>query len=174
MKRQWLFAVALLAFSASAMAVDGYKNLKFGMSEKDALSTKTCSFRKSHPDDKGVDTYFCTDFKAGGKRTNALILFIDGKLARFGFNQSADDALAIMQAMKEKYGEPIDPPSTDQLRSLERVPNDSVDINFDNNTVTIRLTTDDNLNQSILILYSAADFDQKMVALKNAQISSDL
>jgi len=174
MKRQWLFAAALLAFSASSMAVDGYKNLKFGMSRQDVLATKTCSFRKSPSDDKGVDTYFCTNFKVGGKRTNALVLFIDGKLARFGFNQPANDALAIMQAMKDKYGDPIDPPSMDQLQALERVPNDSVDINFDNNTVTIRLTTDDDLNQNMLILYSAADFDQKMIALKNAQISSDL
>lgn len=174
MKRQWLFAAALLAFSASSMAVDGYKNLKFGMSEKDALSTKTCSFKKTPSGQKGLDFFSCENFKFGGKDASAGIFFIDGKLARFGFEQPVDDAIAFIETMKEKYGEPINPPSMSSLQALQRVPNSTVDVNFDNNTVSIRFISDADLNQGMLVMYSIPDYNQKLIALKNAQISSDL
>lgn len=102
------------------------------------------------------------------------VFFMDGKLARFGFEQPANDAAAFLETMVQKYGRPIDPPSMDRLRALERIPNDAVDVNFDNNTVTIRFTTDAYLNQRMVIMYSIPDYNQKLIDLKNAQISSDL
>ncbi|WP_337050189.1 hypothetical protein [Serratia fonticola] len=175
MKKQWVFAAALMAFSASSMAVDGYKNLKFGMSEADALATKTCNFKKRPSGEKGVDQFVCGNFKVGGKSTNsAVMLFIGGKLIRFGFEQPVDDIEPILQAMRDKYGAAINPPTRSQIEALERVPNDSVDINFDNNTVTLRLITDERLNQSMLVMYSVKDFDQQWNDLKNSQLSSDL
>ncbi|WP_163304453.1 hypothetical protein [Enterobacter ludwigii] len=174
MKRQWLFAATLLAFSASSMAVDGYKNLKFGMSAREALATKTCSFRMGSSDQKGVDMYVCDDFKIGGQLANGYMFFMDKKLARFAFQQPVKDAISVLESIKGKYGEPINPPSRESLMNLDRIPNSGIDVDYDHGTVTVRFTSDERLYQRMWVMYSIPEYNQKMIDLKNAQISSDL
>jgi hypothetical protein len=174
MKRQWLFAAALLAFSASSMAVDGYKNLKFGMTAKEALSTKTCSFRAGSSGQKGVDMYICDDFKIGGHKVLGYMFFIDSKLARFAFQQPIADAISVLEAIKKKYGEPLNPPSREALRTLDNIPNSSVEVDYDNATVAVRFTSDERLYQRMWVMYSIPDYNEKLISLKDSQISSDL
>lgn len=175
MKKQWVFAVALLAFSASAIAVDGYKDLKFGMSEKEIISTKTCSFRKIPTNEKGFDEYYCSNFKFGDKKTKAYLFFINGEFLRIGIEQSPDDFESLFTSLTAKYGEPSSRPTKSDLDALQKIPGSQAAVRFDKDTVYLLFTTDeDDMSQHLALVYTDPNYDTKYVALKNSVIKSDI
>ncbi|MBC3252841.1 hypothetical protein H8I91_21485 [Serratia fonticola] len=175
MKKQWVFAAALLAFSASAMAVDGYKNLKFGMSEKDVMETKTCSFRKIPTNEKGFDEYYCSNFKFGDKKKKASVFFINGEFLRIGIEQSPDDFESLFTSLTAKYGEPSSRPTKSDLDALQKIPGSQAAVGFDKDTVNLLFTTDeDDMSQHLAIVYTDSNYEKKYVALKSSAIKSDI
>ncbi|KLU16132.1 MULTISPECIES: hypothetical protein [Xenorhabdus] len=64
--------------SFGAMAVDGYKDAKFGMIEEEFLSKKLCNFEKfeESPRIKEISLYSCSDFSLANKKRGAMAFFL--------------------------------------------------------------------------------------------------
>lgn len=70
----------LFVASSSAMAVDGYKGVKFGSSLNELNAGKLCTWNKYQKNKTdGMDYYSCENFKFSGKNTLAMAFFIDKK-----------------------------------------------------------------------------------------------
>ncbi|WP_337050167.1 hypothetical protein [Serratia fonticola] len=177
MKKQWVFAAALMAFSASSMAVDGYKNLKFGMSEKEVIESNLCSFRyypaRESTYAKIEDDYDCHDFQFGDKKVRAIALFLNGKLSRLGIVVTTDDYNSVLTALRSKYGPGTESPDPSQKRLLT-VPGTQYAISFDNDTVELMSYSDEQLVIHTQIIYTIPDFFEKRDKLISAHISNDV
>lgn len=160
-------------FSSSAMAVDGYKNLKFGMSKKEVISSKICSLQKMSSD-SGVDTYMCADLKFGNSKSPAAVYFIGDKFVRLGIIQPFESATAILKQLISKYGQPEKAPDEQILQDIYSKPNITADILFDNKTVALRLTSNDNNIKQALVLYSVPNYDDLLTNAAGDSVSNDL
>ena len=111
MKR--LFIIFLL-FPFSAFAVDGYKNIKFGMSDSDILKLKICSFQSAeaktmYPWVKDLSRYkvlMCTDYSFLDRRVRLYVTFVDARLHKItlAFLDSVDFNEILLRLLKSKYG----------------------------------------------------------------------
>ncbi|MFZ4221483.1 hypothetical protein [Enterobacter ludwigii] len=177
MKRQWLFAAVLLAFSASAMAVDGYKNLKFGMSIKEVLDSHICSFKYYPSNDSTYeaieDDYDCHDFQFGDKKVRAIALFLQGKLSRIGIVIDSDDYNSVLAALRNKYGTGIESEYPSK-KNLHLVPNSNYYVSFDNDTVELMSVSDESLVIHSQIIYTIPNYFEKRDKLISAHISDDV
>ena len=178
MKKSLTLSAAVLCFaglfSSSAMAVDGYKNLKFGMSKKEVMASKMCSLVKSLSDHPNTEYYSCDDFLFGGKKTNAGVFFIDGKLMRVAILQSIDMVPGLMSQLSQKYGETESDYEKKDFDEIDTKPNKTLDINFDNKTVTLRLMSDENYNKRAVVMYSSSDFYNQLAKFQQESIKNDL
>ncbi|CDL82563.1 hypothetical protein ID852_08900 [Xenorhabdus sp. 42] len=78
-----IFALGMISFNA--MAVDGYKDAKFGMTEKEFFAKKLCHFEEGKPVDfsqsKGISLYSCPDFSFANTKRRAVAFFLMESLA---------------------------------------------------------------------------------------------
>ncbi len=178
MKRSSKLSVALLCiaglFSGSAMAVDGYKDLKFGTPKEQVLKSKLCRFKKEHSDQAGIEVYSCQNLKFGGKSAEAAVFLIEGKFSRLVVMQDYQLASGILNQLLDKYGAPVEQPNKQDFMDLESQPNKTVDVMFDNKTVVLRLMSDAGYNKSALIMYSAADYGEQLDKVQQKSMSDDL
>lgn len=178
MKKSLTLSATLLCiaglFSGSAMAVDGYKNLKFGMSKKEVLASKSCSFEQTPSDRPGVETYVCDNLKFGGQKSPAAAYFINGKFYRIAIIQPIDSATIILKQLLQKYGDPIQRPDDQLLQDIYNKPNIQADIIFDNRTVALRLTSDANYNKQALVIYTSLDYEDLLTKSQQESMSNDL
>ena len=161
-------------FSSSAMAVDGYKDIKFGTPKEQVLKSKLCSFEKAPSGQPGVEYYGCSNFKFGGKKVEAAVFFIDGKFMRLAVVQEYDLTPGLLTQLIKKYGDPMELLDKQKFNELESQPNKTLDIMFDNKTVALRLMSDANYNKSALIMYSAADYNDQLIQVQQNSVSNDL
>lgn len=118
MKKAILF-IFLIFFSNNIFAVDGFYDLKFGMSVEQVLKLNYCSFKfddKIDNSDGSWDTfvtdfnrlkfYDCEDFKSGNWTFSLLLTFIDNKLKRviLRVNKNKVFNQVLVKELKKKYG----------------------------------------------------------------------
>lgn len=155
------FGILLAALTMPVMAVDGYKNLKFGMSPKEVKNTRTCHFGPLETDDNQLQHMSCMDFKFSGGMTFGQTLFIDNKLVRVGIMLKDENQLtSVIKGISNKYGEPSTKMRKEDFMAVTKMPNQTADVGFDNDTVMIRLTSDANNNQTYLLMYTVNNYDQ--------------
>ena len=101
-----------LAFGANSK-VEGYENIKFGMSYQEVADVNICkTFEPVHPfgSPDTITTTGCKDFVVDGEATQAAFVFKKGKLVRFSFvvpGHLASDSGGIGQYISDsakKYG----------------------------------------------------------------------
>lgn len=157
-----------------AMAVDGYKSLKFGMSMKQVANEKMCSFRVIKDDEE--EPYLeCHDFSFGKTKTEAYAYFIDGKFMRLAIALPDYQAVdTVIAGLSEKYGQPSSSSTDQEFAAIEQTPNAQVYMSFDNDMVYVLQESDEDRVQSALLIYTHSDFDALRDAKAKADVSSDL
>ena len=158
MKKIFLI-VCLLLLPATTWAVDGYKNLKFGIKKEAVKKSKLCHFEEIPPDDGDVmETLGCQDYKFNGVTTIAWAYFIDGKFLRFAFGVPSEHFVTTLEALGEKYGRASSGSTKEALLAVERYPNRNASLSFDKDTITLTYDSDENSNLRATVVYSSPDY----------------
>jgi hypothetical protein len=167
------FLLVLLVLTRSASAVDGYKDFKFGMSVPEVQ--KLAKIRLSRTKEKnGVVMYHGEGFPFGGKKVGIAFFFIDGKLLRIGFEIPYDSALAILDSLREKYGEPSSMSDRKAGVAVDTTPNTEAYIAFDNDTLIWKVVSDEWTRKTSMIIYNSPDYDRLLIEAEKKGIKDDL
>lgn len=172
----WLVAGFFGAITASpmALAVDGYQDLKFGMSQKQVLAKTQCSMQRHESGFAGVEYYGCGDFTFGGKLVEAGAFFIDDTFLRFVIVPPVDDAFGLMEALTNKFGRPSSSSTQAEFEAVDNHPNREAFLAFDQDTVYLRLMSDENYAQNIYLIYTSPQYEKLLVRNQKSSIMDDL
>ena len=157
-----------------ANAVNGYKNLKFGMPKKEIISSNICTLQKLESGQVGVEYYGCDDFMFGGETVEAGIFFIDDEFLRFAILPSIDVALGLIKGLSQKYGSPSSSSTQKEFEAVDALPNREAFLAYDNNTVFLKLMSDENYIQSAILLYTSPSYDVLLLKNQQESMSDDL
>ncbi len=163
-----------LLLSTPAIAVDGYKNLKFGMSTKQIMETNICTFKKTASSVPGVEIYTCNNFKFGGETVEAGAFFIDNKFKRLFIVPSMTVAIGLGQGLSDKYGAPSSSSPRESFAKVDNTPNTEAYLGFDGNTVLLRIMSDENNLQSAFLIYTSSDYEKVLGDIQKKSLSNDL
>jgi len=175
--RKYIFSsifLGALFISQAATAVDGYKDLKFGMSIKQIVASNVCTLQKGESGQVGVESYGCDDFMFGGEAVEAAAFFIDGKFLRFVIIPSFDVTLSVINGLSKKYGTPSSSSTQKEFVAIDNLPNREAFLAYDKNTVYVKLMSDENYVQSALLLYTSPSYDVFLLKNQDKSISNDL
>ncbi|AOM40183.1 hypothetical protein A9255_19950 [Xenorhabdus hominickii] len=159
--------LALGMASFGAMAVDGYKDAKFGMAEEEFLSKKFCHFEKVDENylAKEMSVYLCSDFPIANKKREAMAIFLNGKFKRLEIDVSPFTK-AASKSVEKKYGQPSSYSSKEEYE--DALKNGGViTFAYDNDTVAVNvyLTGD---KESSQLVYTSSDFKEKTQGLRES------
>ncbi|WP_140182219.1 hypothetical protein [Providencia stuartii] len=174
--KKLLIGALLTFFSVSSMAVDGYKNIKFGDTVKQVLNSKLCNFEKM-PNTSGLkqmSQYGCTDFKFSGKPSLVVATFIDDKFRKLIINVDPD-INPLLNSLMEKYGAPNAMSSQDELNKAQVNSDEySLFVDFDKGTVSLQVEKSKNKPVMALLIYSDINFDKELSEIKNKNLAEDI
>lgn len=181
MKKVFLFCTLFVATSAFAFfgssekkGVDGYQDIKFGISPSKLKGMKKCNLTEINKQDSGgVEVHACRDFKFNGSDSDAYFYFIDGKLGRVGIEFTEGKLEALATALIEKYGTPSHSATAEQLRAFDAGKLEQVDIAWVNNTIILRLLRAGFKAKSMLV-YSSSTFDSDVTKLQKSSIKDSI
>ncbi|MGL4349544.1 MAG: hypothetical protein ACRCT2_02995 [Plesiomonas shigelloides] len=157
-----------------AVAVDGYKGLRFGASEKELMAHGLCTMYPGDGLVAGTSLYQCSDFNMGGNTTNAYAYFIDGQFLRLAVSLDWGSIGAISRGLASKYGPATSGSTQAQIAAIESTPNSSAYVAYDKDTVYINMESDANLNKHALLIYSDPSFNARLDSKRNEAFQGDL
>ena len=165
----FLLIACLLILPTSSFAVDGYKNLKFGINKEAVKKSKLCKFDEVPSVDGEIgEVLECEDFKFSGITTYAWAYFIDNKFLRLVFNLPEHQGIPVLDALTEKYGKASSFDSTADFESVRLHPNRSAFISFDKDTIRVKMgSTSENMIY-YKIFYESPKYEQML--LKNQKM----
>ncbi len=171
--KKYLFGAILSLAAAGAMAVDGYKNIKFGSSYSIVNEANLCELKPYNApvDVKGFSAYQCSDFIFSGKKNNAAISFINDEFQQLIINFNGE-TMPLLEALREKYGKPSSSTPTDVMKRAAKT-GEPVIIKFDHDTVIVRYERLDGKDRTTLI-YAAPDYEKKVNTLLKESVSNDI
>lgn len=160
--------------SSLAMAVDGYKDVKFGSSIKEVLDKKWCNwtaYKNSKP--SGLQGYYCTDFKFSGQPTLAIAIFIDGKFERLSIILNRD-ITPVISALQKKYGPQSSSSSKeDSTKAIEH--GGEIYIKFDNDTVFVSVNRDVKTQKDTSsLVYTSQNYDNLYAKTQEKELEGEL
>lgn len=157
------------ACTTSAFAADGYRDMKFGESRARVLAQANCT--TGEPEEAPIGTmYACEDFSFASKQTEAVFFFANDKFIRIAIALPDEDVVKTVETLKKKYG--LAAHSTQkEIESVDLAPNKSAYINFDNNHISLVMTSDEDGDSSATLVYDTED----MMAMQKSRssVSSD-
>lgn len=151
MKIKLVGLIALLSLSFSAFAVGGYQNAKFGISKQELKKIYHCNWQNDE------ENLFCDDFKFGNLTTSAYFFFLDNKFERAAFEIPDDYVEGLIDGLKKKYR--LSSPLPEEVNNPQ--PNQYYDLGFDDNTVIVRFSYENDMTESIFLMYSSDAYDNK-------------
>jgi len=160
--------------SNQVFAVDGYKNLKFGISLNETLINVKCSFEDADSGLPGVQMISCPDFSFGADKVSSAMLYIDGKLLRIIIEPSVELVDGILAGLMKKYGEPSFRSPEEDFHAIDQFPNRQAELGWDNDTVFLRFLSDQFGNQGILLIYTSPEYDKQMLLNQEQSLGDDL
>ncbi len=166
-----LLVVGLIA--QSAYAVDGYKDFKFGMSVPDVKKAAKISLTRVEQGD-GVTLLQGRNFPFGGQNVEIGFFFIGSKLLRVAFEIPHDAGIVILDALKEKYGEPSSLSDEKTFKAVDTTPNTQAFIAFDDDTVVWKVVSDESSKQTALVIYTSPDYDKLLGQAQKKGVKDDL
>ncbi len=155
-------------------AVDGYKNLKFGMTKDQIFASNICTLQKSESGQIGVEYYGCDDFMFGGEAVEAGAMFVDGKFLRFAIIPSVDVAVSLSTGLSNKYGSPSSRSTQKEFEAVDVFPNKKAFIAYDKNTIYLQLMSDESHILSAILLYTSPSYDVLLLKNQQRSIKGDL
>lgn len=159
-----IFLIALLV-SEAALAVGGFKNLKFGMSVVEVRAIKYCTLEYKETSEKAADTYVCHDLKYGTKKTSAAFYFINNKLARVAIDvgdRYSDMELAAT-FLRDEYGSPSSMFDVRAIQAFNDGIRDELIIGFEDDTVVLKLFKTEGKGE-VTLTYSIEDYYAKLLS----------
>lgn len=170
-----IFAIILLSMiGIQSFAIEGYKDLKFGISKEKVIASKICSFNTFNPGQIGVKGIACTDFKFGGKTTNAAAFFINDKFLRFVIEPSIDIIEGLSKGLVKKYGAPSSMSTDNEFNAVDNHPNKEAFLAFDNNTVYLKIMSDKVNIQTTILIYTSPLYDILLSKNQENSLKDDL
>lgn len=165
----------LLTVSLPLMAVDGYKDVKFGSSITELKSAKLCSWKTYHDENvKGMDSYYCDNFKFSGKNSIAVAFFINGKFERFVINIPTSNLSSVIESIKKKYGSPTSAFTSEEFDDV-KAHGGEINVKFDNDTVIVSLSRSTSTKEdSAYLIYSSTIYNDAYKKLQEKNIESDI
>ena len=160
----------MISFHTVQADVDGYEELKFGMSEEEILAKKPCTTKKSK--DSFVTTYTCDDFQIYGVDATANFDFISNEFLKISITNLSEESLLqkIRDGLKNKYGEPSSKPSKEEIEVFGKE-GGTVSGSFSNDTITYSLTIDKvNKKVEATLVYLSKDFERLIEEKKNTPV----
>lgn len=175
----WRGGVFLLQFAVFflpqvVLAVDGYKDLKFGSDKKAVLGSGVCTFVEQESGQIGVEYYGCDDFLFGGSATEAGVFFINDEFLRFVVVPPVDVVESLVDSLISKYGPPVSSSSKEQFEAIDRFPNREAFMSFDDNTVYLRLMSQGDYSQVVLLIYTSPLYDTYLKQNQKRSLGGDL
>ncbi|MBC3228338.1 hypothetical protein [Serratia fonticola] len=165
----------LLAASSSALAVDGYKGVKFGSTLSDLKAANLCPWKKYESGNfKEIESYYCNDFKFSSKKTFAMAFFINDKFERLAITVPTTDFSAVLDGMKTKYGAPTTMATPEEADSV-KLYGGSLSVKFDNDTIILNLSRDNATKEdSAYLIYSSQKYDEFYKQLRDKSVLNDI
>ena len=167
-------AIALVGstFCNNAIAVDGYKDFKFGLSPEQVK--KKCSVQLAElPNAAWADNFgkdcrvlAADNFKMMDAEREVNFVFTKKGLAIVVFVMQAHEFGAVAKTLGEKYpGAELHPTPADFQKLAKRFdaaqPNVTLKITYDNDTVIVVATTDEAGEASFVLMYKAPNAEQQ-------------
>ncbi|EPZ00554.1 hypothetical protein [Mannheimia haemolytica] len=146
-------AVTGIAFLCSqAVAVDGFQELKFGMTLDEVKKTKKCDWKKH----KSIhSSYQCSNFTFFGEKTKYLTSYnSSGKLVQIQVIIPDIKLKEVMEGLPKKYK--ISTPYTEKIEKG----NKQISVKFDDDTLELRVTHqgESEFNYTALLIYSDKNY----------------
>lgn len=152
-KNKLSLLLAIMALSTSAVAADGYREMKFGSPTATVLAQANCTMEEPEEAPVGI-MYSCEDFVFSGKKTEATLFFVNEKFTRITIALPDDEVAKTIDALKKQYA--IAAQSTPkEMQDVEHTPNKSAFIHFDNNHISLLKTSDEEVQVSTTLTYAA-------------------
>jgi len=167
-------AVLLLFLAGTAHAVGGYKGLKFGASKAEVMAVPWCEFIEQPSDGGGVDMLWCYDFKFGGEESLVIAYLINDKFFRLAVDVDTSMVSAVLDGLVEKYGAPSSSSTQPEFALLDSAPSRSAFMSFDDDTVQVRMRSDESMQQFMMLVYTSPLFDSLRTSLQKNRIEGDL
>ncbi|HHQ4915634.1 TPA: hypothetical protein ACSPZ8_000516 [Aeromonas hydrophila] len=171
-----MIPVALVSavLSCQVQAVDGYKNVKFGASTKEVMESGLCSFSPVDYGIKGVTSLECDDLPFGGDKVSAAAFFIGDKFLRFAVESDVEKAVGLRDSLIKKYGKPSSMSPAQYFTAIDTTPNTEAFIAFDRDTVFMKLENDEQMKQSVTLLYTDKSYEKLLSSDESSALSEDL
>lgn len=166
--------VLLSITSTQSFAVDGYKGLKFGITQEKVLASNLCNFSLMNTGQIGVTGYTCTNFKFGGKTNEAAAFFINNKFLRFVIAPSIDIIEGLSQGLVKKYGTPSSMSTDEEFNAVDNHPNKEAFLAFDNDTVYLKIMSDKVNIQTAILIYTSPLYDILLSKNQEDSLKDDL
>ena len=160
--------------TTSAYGVEGYKNLKFGISKQKVFNSGLCTFQNQNSGQAGVEAASCSNLKFGRSTVIAMAFFINNKFLRFALMPPIQDTGGLVNALKRKYGTASSSSSQAEFRRVTRKPNQEAFLAFDNNTIILKITSDNKLRQKIYLMYTSHDYETLLKKNQEKSVMGDL
>ena len=169
-----LIAIVFSFIATQAFAIDGYKDLKFGITQKEVLASNLCSFESTNTGYDGVEGLGCSDFKFGNEITEAYALFINDQFLRFLIIPSVEVIEGLSSGLVKKYGAPSSSSTPKEFTAVDSSPNQEAFIAFDNNTIYLKIMSDETNLQSVILIYTSPRYDILLGQHQEKSLKNDL
>ncbi|MET4859246.1 hypothetical protein [Morganella morganii] len=167
--KKYLLGLALALTAAGSMAVDGYKNVKFGSSYQTVKASKICSLKETSSRN-AFSFYSCSDLLFNNEKTTATFEFINGEFLRVLIHTNLYPEV-LVNALTEKYGEPVSPDNSNAKELLAK--GDVVYLYFDNKTVILGIQLVDGKPKTFL-MYQSPSYTTKSNNTKGTGLKDDI
>ena len=170
----YVMIIFFIIIPTKVFAVNGYKNLMFGMNIQQVLNTNICSLHKQPINITGVTYYFCTDFVFANKTVYAAAFFVDNKLLRFAFSPPVDMTQTLTSKLIKKYGSTSSSSSAEEFNAVDKYPNRSAFLAFDHDTVFLKVQSNKFGKENIYLIYTSPEYDKILKQAQSKSIGNDI
>lgn len=167
MKKLIALLSILVPMIATAAPVDGYKDLKFGMTLDEVKKTSLCESDWQYL--SNLNTWACPKFKFSDASITGGVMFIDNKLARIALSIPMSYSGSTYLGLVDKYGKPRE--GENKILNNGKVRGDMY---FADDTIIYRITAYSEKGESKLtvhLIYTIKDFDEKNNILGAGSVS---
>lgn len=161
------FLVSAAIFSFSVNAVDGFQNLKFGMTLDEVKAAKKCDWIKHK---KIPYSYECKNYSFLDTKTRVLTSYSKGKLAQVQVMIPEERLKKVIDGLPKKYE--VSTPYKEEKVNGDR----QMTVKFDDDTLELKVTYkgNDDYNYTALLIYSDKVYLNNLKKEQDQQIKDEL
>lgn len=168
------------AIAGDAIAVKGYKELKWGQTVKETKKTindnSYCDVTDLNVNKDGIRVLACDNFDFGGTKRHAFFLSVNDKLLRIGIAIEADEIEPLIDIFEKKYKT-----HSGSLPEGGQYPSEA--IGWDDDTILLKIIFPDTPVQAqnqlpqepyATLIYTSPDFENKLREHKKKMLEKSI